>query len=104
MIGTAAEQLRRKSASDRARVVVLIAHLLDHMYAEVLATFVAHHLEPLTAAYTGPPGRLVRGGEPLTNLLYNGDGTPDQPPSPGAGDRLEFLTAVDIEFRPGRHP
>lgn len=110
MIGAAAEQLRRKSAPDRARIVVLIAHVLDHMYAEVVDTFVAHHLEPLTELPDSvdavwvlfAPTHLVVWSvaeNRWTNLLFNSAGAPGQPPPPGAEDELEFLAAVDIEFR-----
>ncbi|WP_331765299.1 hypothetical protein OG747_52570 (plasmid) [Streptomyces sp. NBC_01384] len=45
MIENASKQLARKSASDRARGVFLIAHFFDHPFVEVLEPVIAHHLE-----------------------------------------------------------
>lgn len=110
MLSAAAEQLHRKSSPDRARIVMLIAHQLDHLHAEVLDVFVAHHLEPLTDLPDSvdavwmlfAPTHLVAWSvveNRWTNLLFNAADTPGQAPPPGAEEGLEFLVAVDEEFR-----
>ncbi|MFI5591108.1 hypothetical protein ACIA5G_39075 [Amycolatopsis sp. NPDC051758] len=110
MLGDAAEQLQRKSSPDRARISMLIAHQLDHLHAEVLDVVIAHHLEPLTDLPGSvdavwmlfAPTHLVVWSvveNRWTNLLFKAADTPGQPPPPGAEDGLEFLVAVDEEFR-----
>jgi hypothetical protein len=108
MIDQAVDQLRRKSSPERARNVFLVAHMLDHMFAEILDIVVAHHLDPLTDLpdeidavwILFAPLHLVVWSVAecrWTNLLYTA-GPPDAD-YPGADDGVEVLVAVDEEFR-----
>ncbi len=108
MLDKAAEQLRRKSFPERARNIFLIAHMLDHMFVEVLDVVIAHHLEPLTDLPEDvdavwmlfAPVHLVVWSvaeQRWTTLFYTA-AAPGQE-LPGAEDEDDLLIAVDDEFR-----
>lgn len=108
MISKAAEQLARKSSSQRARNVFLVSHPFDHMYAEFTDTFVVHRLAPLTDLPDSVdavwllafPVHLVVwtvAEQRWTSLYFHHSELGEE--LPGAEDELDFLVAVDIEFR-----
>ncbi|MEV6629091.1 hypothetical protein AB0M83_06745 [Amycolatopsis sp. NPDC051106] len=108
MLDKAAEQLHRKSSPERARNIFLIAHMLDYMSVEFLDVVIAHHLEPLTDLPEDvdavwmlfAPVHLVVWSvaeQRWTTLFYTA-AAPGQE-LPGAEDEVDFLIAVDDEFR-----
>jgi len=108
MISKAADQLARKSSPQRARNIFLVSHPFDHMYAEITDTFVVHRLAPLIELpdtvdavwLLAFPVHLVvwSVAEQRWTSLYFAHTEPGED-LPGTEDELDFLVAVDIEFR-----
>jgi hypothetical protein len=107
MIGKAAAQLEAKSSPERARVVFLVSHPFDHLYVEIMQTFVAQHLPPLTDLPDTVdavwlllfPGHLIVWSVPeqqWATLHFTGTNAGEE--LPGADEGFEFLAAVDMEF------
>ncbi|MEU3771546.1 hypothetical protein AB0E55_41320 [Amycolatopsis keratiniphila] len=106
MITKAADQLAKKSTPDRSRNIFLITHLFDHLFAEQSGYFIANHLphindlpDSVDAVWLlAFPSHLavwsVAAQQWNTLLFAHGDVE-----LPGAEEGLDYLVAVDIEFR-----